>query len=397
LPIKRKVFLQKDLRNPRKIPYRWFFGLHSPRNAKLTEKQRPLRSALAHSSQVGPEWKEALNRIDSQILTLALERCRLLKNLQLQGATDEELTSLRDTPSAVATDPTNADFAGQLERFVSGLTYQTSIRRQTIAYLGPAYSYSYSAASKYFGAIHNLQPVNTIMAVFEEIERGQSTYGVVPIENSTDGRIVDTLNMFIKTPIRICGEILLPIHHNLLAKCKREEIREVYSKPQALSQCRQWLNTHLPDVRWVEVASTAAAAKIAATTQNAAAVASREAGIFERLDLIAESIEDNRNNVTRFAILGNEIVAPTGNDKTSIMFQVPHKPGALADVMVLFRDNGLNLTWIESFPVPDAANEYFFFVELEGHQSQDRVQTVLTELAHTALRLDFLGSYPKGH
>lgn len=201
--------------------------------------------------------------------------------------------------------------------------------------------------------------------------------------------------MFIRKPIRICGEVLLPIHHNLLAKCDRKDIREVYSKPQALSQCRAWLTSHLPDARWVEVASTAVAAKIASNTPNAAAVASREAGMHHGLDIIAESIEDNRDNITRFAIIGDEKVAATGDDKTSIMFQVPHQPGALADVMVMFRDNGLNLTWIESFPVPSKANEYFFFVELEGHESQTSVRSALDSLAKSALRLDFLGSYPK--
>ena len=334
---------------------------------------------------------DTLKEIDAQILDLAKKRCQLLKKLASDGT--HSATSLRDSQSLLEWHA--EDFANQLQRFVAGLTYQVAIRREAIAYLGPEFSYSYSAASKYFGAVGGLQAVNTIGAVFEEISRGHSTYGVVPIENSTDGRIVDTLTMFIRKPVRICGEVLLPIHHNLLAKCQRNEIHEVYSKPQALSQCRAWLNNHLPDARWVEVASTAAAAKIAANTPHAAAVASREAGIFNGLDLIAESIEDNQNNVTRFAIIGDERPAPTGDDKTSLMFQVPHKPGALADVMVMFRDNGLNLTWIESFPVPGTSNEYFFFVELEGHDSQSDVRAAMGTLTKMAIRLDFLGSYAR--
>ena len=337
---------------------------------------------------------EKLKEIDAKILGLAMERCELLRQAQKSGSAVATLREVQSSIQPVA-DQTANDFATRLLRFVSGLTYQTTVRRQSIAYLGPEFSYSYSATAKYFGAIDGLQAVNTIAAVFEEIERGHATYGVVPIENSTDGRIVDTLNMFIKTPIRICGEVLLPIHHNLLAKCKREEIREVYSKPQALSQCRSWLNNHLPGIKWVEVASTAAAAKIASETTNVAAVASREAGIAQGLDLIAASIEDNPNNVTRFVVIGDEPVKPTGDDKTSIMFQVPHKPGALADVMVMFRDNGLNLTWIESFPVPGVASEYFFFVELEGHESQSQVQNAMSTLRKTAVRFNFLGSYPK--
>lgn len=338
---------------------------------------------------------DKLKEIDAQILALAKIRCQLLSQWQEQTPkNDRSFTSLR-AAQTVSFESAADGFEAQLQRFVAGLTFQTAIRRTSIAYLGPEFSYSYSAAAKYFGAIDDLQAVNTIGAVFEEIASSQSTYGVVPIENSTDGRIVDTLTMFIRKPIRICGEVLLPIHHNLLAKCDRKDIREVYSKPQALSQCRGWLSSHLPDARWVEVASTALAAKIASTTPNAAAVASRDAGVHHGLDIIAECIEDNQDNVTRFVIIGDEVVAATGDDKTSLMFQVPHQPGALADVMVMFRDNGLNLTWIESFPVPGKSNEYFFFVELEGHESQPKVRTALNSLAKTALRLDFLGSYPK--
>ncbi len=338
---------------------------------------------------------DKLKEIDAQIVALAKNRCHLLSQwsdqLAKNGQSSLTLRTLQATMALTASDP----FDQQLQKFIASVTFQKAVRPSSIAYLGPEFSYSYSAAAKYFGDTGALQAVNTIGAVFEEIASGHSTYGVVPIENSTDGRIVDTLTMFIRKPIRICGEILLPIHHNLLSKCERKEIREVYSKPQALSQCRAWLTNHLPEARWVEVASTATAAKIASTTPHAAAVASREAGMHHGLDIIAESIEDNQSNITRFAILGDESVDATGDDKTSIMFQVPHKPGALADVMVLFRDNRLNLTWIESFPVPGQANEYFFFVELEGHESQSNVRAAMDSLAKTAIRLDFLGSYPR--
>lgn len=341
---------------------------------------------------------DKLNEIDKQIVALANIRCELLTQWQEQlVASGESRLSLRTAQETTAPMivPTGDGFEQQVRRFMAGVTFQKAIRSSTIAYLGPEFSYSYSAAAKYFGSTESLLAVSTIGAVFEEIASGHSVYGVVPIENSTDGRIVDTLTMFIRKPIRICGEILLPIHHNLLSKCERKDIREVYSKPQALSQCRAWLSSHLPEARWVEVASTAIAAKIASSTANAAAVASREAGLHHGLDIIAESIEDNQDNITRFAIIGDETVPATGDDKTSIMFQVPHKPGALADVMVLFRDNSLNLTWIESFPVPGQQNEYFFFVELEGHESQTNVRSALDSLSKTAIRLDFLGSYPK--
>ena len=173
-----------------------------------------------------------------------------------------------------------------------------------VAYLGPLYSYSHIAAVERFGQSVELIPVATIAAVFDEVHREQVDYGLVPIENSTDGRIADTLDMFSRVSVRICGEVQLRIHHNLLGKCSREEVREVYSKPQALSQCRDWLALHLPDARTIETASTTAAAREAAERPGAAAVASLQAATNYGLDVIAASIEDNRQNVTRFAILG---------------------------------------------------------------------------------------------
>jgi chorismate mutase/prephenate dehydratase len=341
------------------------------------------------------EFDSEVLKIDAKILALATERVELLrKNSALAGSLAQHLQSCLHR--TYGPESSQADLSAELVPSIAGATYQRAIVTTRIAYLGPEYSYSYSAASKFFGSTSGFQPVSSIGAVFDEIQQGQSTYGVVPIENSTDGRIVDTLTMFIRSPVKICGEVLLPIHHYLLAKCKRDEVREVYSKPQALSQCRGWLSEHLPQARWVEVASTAAAAKIASETFYAAAVASKEAGLAQGLDVVAPCIEDHRNNITRFAIIGNEIPAPTGNDKTSLMFQVPHKPGALADVMLMFRDNRLNLTWIESFPIPNSINEYFFFVELDGHGQEPNVAQAIASLQSIAIRLSILGSYPKG-
>jgi chorismate mutase/prephenate dehydratase len=169
----------------------------------------------------------------------------------------------------------------------------------------------------------------------------------------------------------------------------------VYSKPQALSQCRGWLANHLPDAKLIEVTSTAAAAKIAESKEGAAAIASREAGVHHGLDIIDANIEDSANNVTRFVILGGQPAAPTGQDKTAMMFQVPHQPGALADAMIVFRKNKLNLTWIESFPIEGSRNEYLFFIELEGHQERPAIRQAITQLRRQALRLEVLGSYPK--
>ncbi len=262
-----------------------------------------------------------------------------------------------------------------------------------VAYLGPPYSYSHLAATQRFGSSAELVPVATIAAVFEEVNRRQADYGLVPIENSTDGRVVDTLDMLARLPVRICGEVQLRIHHQLLAKCPRVEIREVYSKPQALSQCREWLHRHLPDARTVEMTSTAAAAQLAADKPGAAAVASRQAAVRYGLDIVAADIEDNKNNVTRFAVISNQSAARSGHDRTSILFQIPHQPGSLADATAIFKRGRLNMTWIESFPIPGARNEYLFFVELEGHQDEAKVKRALESLQKMTVRLEVLGSY----
>ncbi len=268
--------------------------------------------------------------------------------------------------------------------------------REPVAFLGPIYSYSYLAAVKHFGLAAELVPVTTIAAAFEELVRGQAKFGVVPIENSTDGRIVDTLGMFARSPVQICGEVLLPVHHCLLGRCSRAEVKVVQSKPQALSQCRTWLAEHLPDAQLVEVASTATAAATAAETAGTAAIASREAGLHHGLQVIDENIEDNSQNVTRFAVIGHRPSLPSGRDKTSLMFQLNHQPGALAGAMLAFAHAEVNLTWIESFPLPNCPNEYLFFVELEGHQQQANVASAVSELQTQTRRLELLGSYPRG-
>jgi chorismate mutase/prephenate dehydratase len=264
-----------------------------------------------------------------------------------------------------------------------------------IAYLGPAYSYSHLAAISRFGQSVELVPVGTIAGVFEEITRRQADFGVVPIENSTDGRVADTLDMFTRIPARVCGEVQLRIHHNLLGKCARAEVVEVYSKPQALSQCRNWLARHLPGARLVEVASTVAAAQTAKTRPEIAAIAGAQAGAFYGLDVLAENIEDNAANVTRFFIIGEASAPKTGKDKMSAMFEVPHKPGALADAMNVFKNAKLNLTWIESFPIARPEGGYMFFIELDGHETDAAVGKAMKALEKKTLQLEVLGSYAR--
>lgn len=280
-----------------------------------------------------------------------------------------------------------------LQEVVSGS--RLLVKPLRVAYLGPVYSYSHIAAIERFGTATELIPVATIRAVFEELSRGHVEYGIAPIENSTDGRIVDTLGMFTRIPMRICGEVQLRIHHCLLSKCDRGDVTEVYSKPQALSQCRDWLAKHMPLARAVEMTSTAAAAQLAADRQGAAAIASIQAATKHGLNVIAENIEDNKNNVTRFAVIGHDESPRTGNDKTAVMFEIAHKPGSLADAMAVFKRNRLNLTWIESFPLTGSTNEYLFFVEMEGHQVEAKVKRALDALRRRALRMEVLGSYAR--
>ena len=244
-----------------------------------------------------------------------------------------------------------------------------------VAFLGPEYSFSHLAALSRFGEAIEYMAVGNISAIFEEVNRKHVDFGVVPLENSTDGRVADTLDMFIRMPqIRICSEVRIRVHHNLLANCEQTEIRRIYSKPQALSQCRNWLSKNVPQATLHEVTSTAAAAQLVQREPGAAAVASREAAVRYGLRMLFTNIEDSPHNETRFAVIGPHDATRTGNDKTAVMFEIPHSPGSLADILNLFKANKVNLTWIESFPSSDAKGEYVFFMEFEGHADDPKVK-----------------------
>lgn len=264
-----------------------------------------------------------------------------------------------------------------------------------VAYLGPEYSYSHLAAVERFGQAVEYMVVGSISSVFEEVNRGQVDFGVVPLENSTDGGVSDTLDMFMRLPqLKICAEVRLKIHHNLLANCDQEQIRRVYSKPQALSQCRTWLSKNLPNADIKDVSSTAVAAQLAAREPGAAAVASRQAAVKYGLRMLFTEIEDYPHNETRFAIIGRQEADKTGNDKTALMFKVPNKPGALVGALDLFNQNKLNLTWIESFPAKTGKNEYMFFVDFDGHIDDPKVKRALSALEGQCEQLSVLGSFP---
>lgn len=267
---------------------------------------------------------------------------------------------------------------------------------QKIAYLGPEYSYSHLAAIQRFGEASAYNRTANIAAVFEEVIRRNADYGVVPLENSTDGRIADTLDLFVRFPdsVRICSEIRLRVRHHLLANCKQAEVRRVYSKAQALSQCRNWLSKNMPQASLHEVASTADAARLVQTEPHVAAVASREASVRYGITILAHNIEDSPFNETRFAVIGPSDSARTGTDKTALMFQIGHTPGALADVLGVFKSNKINLTWIESFPYREAKGQYVFFVDFEGHREDAKIKKALAALEATCDAVTVLGSFP---
>jgi chorismate mutase/prephenate dehydratase len=264
-----------------------------------------------------------------------------------------------------------------------------------VAYLGPQYSYSHLAAIERFGHKVEYMMVGSISSVFEEVNRGHVDFGVVPLENSTDGGVSDTLDMFMRLPqLKISAEVRLKVHHNLLANCDQEHIRRVYSKPQALSQCRNWLSKNLPHADLKDVSSTAVAAQLAKQEPGAAAVASRQAAVAYGLRILFDNIEDFAHNETRFAVIGHQETHRTGADKTALMFRVPHKPGALVDALNVFNGNKLNLTWIESFPAKTGSQEYMFFVDFEGHTEDPKVKRALGLLEEQCDQLFVLGSFP---
>ncbi|HEY4232300.1 MAG TPA: prephenate dehydratase [Lacipirellulaceae bacterium] len=265
--------------------------------------------------------------------------------------------------------------------------------RIRVAYLGPQFTFSHLAAIERFGQSAELMPVGTIAAVFEEVERGQAEFGMVPMENSTDGRVSDTLDSFSRSQVRICGELPLRIHHCLMGIGERDKVQSVFSKPQPLSQCRNWLAKHLPQASLREVASTGEAAKLAKEDPRSAAVASAQASVNYGLPVLANNIEDQPDNVTRFAVIGKETGARTGSDKTALMLEIAHEPGALADIMTVFKRNRLNMTWIESFPIPGHRGRYLFFIEFVGHQKELKARRAIATLAKKAQRLEILGSY----
>lgn len=269
--------------------------------------------------------------------------------------------------------------------------------RLKVAFLGPEGTFTQQAALKHFGHAVQALPFGTIDEVFREVESGNARYGVVPVENSTEGVVNHTLDSFVTSPLKICGEVELRIHHHLLIGPHTQESRitRVYSHQQTLAQCRQWLDAHMPGVERVAVSSNAKAARHLKDEWNAAAIAGQVAADLYGLTVRHANIEDQPDNTTRFLIIGRQHTPASGVDKTSLLVRTKNLPGALFGVLKPFRDAGVDLTRVESRPSRQGTWSYVFFMDFEGHQDDPAVAQVLRVLEQEALEVRVLGSYPK--
>lgn len=264
-----------------------------------------------------------------------------------------------------------------------------------IGFLGPDGSFSHSASVAKFGSSVEYVPLSDIPGVFEQVSRGHVDYGLVPVENSLHGGVIDTLDAFLSSNARICAEVLTSIHHNLLSSGRWEQVQTIYSKPEVFAQCRRWLSTVAKDRQVQPAASTSKAAELASQSSDVAAIGSMLAGEIYGLQVQFENIEDNPDNVTRFFVIGRESARRTGDDKTAIMFTTAHRPGALADVLDVFKTNGINLTDIEKRPSQKVNWEYYFFIDAQGHADDPQMQKAIEQAKMHCLQLTVLGSYPR--
>jgi chorismate mutase/prephenate dehydratase len=266
----------------------------------------------------------------------------------------------------------------------------------TVAFLGPKATYSEEAAHAQFGTSAQFMSCESIDDVFFAVQARRADAGMVPVENTTEGTVGRTLDLLLSSDVLIQCEISIPIRHQLLSNLTDlTEVKVVYAHPQALAQCRQWLHQNLPHAQWEEVSSNAKAAQIAQTSPGAAAIASERAGVVYQLGRLARNIQDDPNNRTRFAELGYSKPAPTGFDQTSLILATQNKAGALYELIAPFQSHGVSMTRFESRPAKNGAWEYFFYVDLEGHQQDPAVRLVLGELEKMASFYKCLGSYPK--
>ncbi len=264
-----------------------------------------------------------------------------------------------------------------------------------IAYFGPEGTFTESAAKKHFGSAPDFTALATIDEVFRAVESGNADYGVVPVENSTEGAVGRTLDLLLQMPIRICGEVMLRIHQHLLSRADRlEDLKRLYSHSQSLAQCHEWLNRNLPALPRVPVASNAEAARVAAGDAESCAIAGEAAAARYGLNRLAHDIEDDPNNTTRFLVIGMHDAGPSGSDKTSIVCSAQNKAGAVYGLLEPLARHGVSMSKFESRPSRTGLWEYVFYIDVDGHQSEERVVKAFAELRERAAFVKVLGSYP---
>ena len=348
------------------------------------------------------ELRQEIDHIDRQVLELLNKRAGIAKEIGMHKQRNKNTYFIPERESQVFAKLTSAN-RGPLPDTSLRAIYREIISASralekplTIAYWGPPATNTHMASIRKFGSSCDFLPMDTIPDVFSEVERERADYGVVPIENSTEGVINHTLDTFLGSDLRICSEIYLPITHNLLSMASDlSEVKRVYSIPTAAAQCRQWLRAHLGNIEIVDVSTTAKGAQLCAEEPTSAAVATSLAAEVYGLDIIAEHIEDNPQNRTRFLIVGYNEPTPSGKDKTSIMFSVHHRAGSLYKAMSVFEKYDINLTMIESRPTKLTPWEYVFFIDCQGHMKDQSILKSLAALKEHTLFVTVLGSYPE--
>ncbi len=347
------------------------------------------------------ECRNEIDRIDGEIVRLLNERAGFAQKIgdikkeanapiyvpEREKAVKDKLAALNGGPL-----PDTAMQAIYREIISAMIALERPI---SVAFLGPRDTFSHMAATNVFGGSAEYHPLPSFSDIFTEVERGRIDYGIVPVESSMGGSVSDTQDRFITSDLKIINEIMLHITQNLLSNTPLGEVKRVYSKDNALLQCRNWLRANVPMAELIETSSTAEAARRASNEAGAAAIASKMAAETYNLGLVAERIEDAPHNFTRFLVLGRQIVKPTGDDKTSLMVSIKDKPGALFNLLTPFSDADISLTRIESRPSQKKAWEYVFFIDLLGHIDDEKVRAVITHLEEQVHSLKVLGSFPR--
>ncbi len=348
--------------------------------------------------------REAIDALDEQIQELITQRAELAKRVaDIKLAADPEAAFYRPEREVEVLRRVKARNRGplggeEMARLFREIMSACLALEQplNIAFLGPEGTFTQAAALKHFGHSVHTQPFGAIPDVFREVESGSCQYGVVPVENSSEGVISHTLDMFLSSPLCICGEVTLRINHNLMSTAADlEAIRVVYSHSQSLAQCRGWLDRHLPKAERIAVGSNAEAARLVSDRSEAAAIAGETAAELYGLRLLAQNIEDEPGNTTRFLVIGRQAVAPSGNDKTSLLLSTKNEAGGLHRLLSPLAEHGVSMTRIESRPSRRGIWDYVFFVDIEGHQEDAPVARALADLERAAGMYKVLGSYPR--